>query len=137
VAVTLGDQARRVIELDFEAIDDPDQLEHLQIVRRRFAVRFALGSQVEVLEEPRCPRERRVAWNSLVLGSRPGLVDVLLEAKSACCTAGLILSSSPGISPTRSRSPRGSGLSWSGTESGVKAGQGVVAVGDFVGGNNP
>ena len=55
VVVTLGNQPRQVIELNCEAIDDPDQLEHLEIVRRRFAVRFALGSQlaVEVLEEPR------------------------------------------------------------------------------------
>lgn len=55
VVVTLGDQTRQVIEFDCEAIDDPNQLKHLEIVRRRFAIRSALGSQlaVEVLEEPR------------------------------------------------------------------------------------
>lgn len=55
LVVTLCDQPRQVIELDREAIDDPNQLEHLEIVCRRFAVRPALGSQlaVEVLEEPR------------------------------------------------------------------------------------
>ena len=55
VVVTLQDQPRQVVELDREAIDDPDQLEHLEVIRRRFAVRSAFGTElaVEVFKEPR------------------------------------------------------------------------------------
>jgi hypothetical protein len=71
VVVTLCDQPRQVIELDCEAIDDPNQLEHLEIVRRRFAVRSPLGSQlaVEVLEEPR--RRTNDASRELTSGWEP------------------------------------------------------------------
>jgi len=43
VIVTLGNQARQVIDLDCEGIDDPDHLEHLEIVRRSVRARVATG----------------------------------------------------------------------------------------------
>ena len=83
VVVTPRDQARQVIELDREAIDDSDQLEHLEVVRRRFAVRPTFGTElaIKVVKKPRS-RANDASGFSLLLGCRLGLLDVLLEPKA-------------------------------------------------------
>jgi hypothetical protein len=60
VVVAVSEEPWQVIETDSEAFHDAEQLEHLEVVRRRFARRTAFGGQlsIEVLEEPRRRSDR-------------------------------------------------------------------------------
>ena len=53
IVITLGNESRQVVEVEGEAIDDADEFEDPEIVRRRLAVWPAFCSKlsVEVFEE--------------------------------------------------------------------------------------
>ena len=104
---------------DSEAFDDPEQLEHLEVVRRRLATWSALGRKlpVEILEEPRGRTNSSAArthrWRGLSApsglaasrertrsrnGAGTEVRSVRSEAaKAASCSAGVIASSSSAV----------------------------------------